>query len=89
MKTYCVYIVANMRNGTTYIGATNNLLRRMIEHKRKLVKGFSQKHDLKMLVWYEQTESIKFAIKREKEVKRWRRKWKLESHLVIPDRLPE
>jgi len=61
-----------------YIGVTNNLDRRMYEHKNKFVKGFTQKYDVHMLVWYEHTNSIESALQREKQLKKWDRKWKLE-----------
>jgi putative endonuclease len=78
MKNYYVYILANKRNGTLYTGVNNNLLRRVIEHKRKIVKGFTEKYNVNKLVWYEQTNDIRLAIQREKQIKKWLRKWKLE-----------
>lgn len=78
MKSYCVYILASKRNGTLYTGVSNNLLRRVIEHKRKLIKGFTEKYNINKLVWYEQTSDIRIAIQREKQIKKWLRKWKLE-----------
>jgi putative endonuclease len=78
MKSYYVYILANKRNGTLYTGVNNNLLRRVVEHKRKIVKGFTQKYNVNKLVWYEQTNDIRLAIQREKQIKKWLRKWKLE-----------
>ncbi len=78
MKNYYVYILASKRNGTLQTGVNNNLLRRVVEHKRKLVKGFTEKYNVSKLVWYEQTGDIRLAIEREKEIKRWKRKWKLE-----------
>ncbi len=76
MKSYYVYILASKKNGILYTGVNNNLLRRVIEHKRKLTKGFSEKYNVNRLVWYEQTNDIRLAIKKEKEIKRWRSKWK-------------
>lgn len=78
MKNYFVYILASKRNGTLYTGVSNNILRRVIEHKRKLVKGFTEKYNVDKLVWYEQTSDIRIAIQREKQIKKWLRKWKLE-----------
>ena len=78
MKSYYVYLLASKRNGTLYLGESNNLLRRVIEHKRKLVKSFSSKYNVDKLVWYEQTNDVRIAIQREKQIKGWLRKWKLE-----------
>ena len=61
-----------------YIGVTSNLLKRIYEHKLRVVKGFTQKYNLHSLVYYESTEDIFSAIEREKELKRWNRKWKIE-----------
>lgn len=77
MKYYFVYILASGRNGTLYIGITNNLLRRVKEHKDKIVKDFSEKYNVYKLVYYEQTENVYSAISREKILKKWERKWKL------------
>lgn len=77
-KNYYVYILASKRNGTLYIGVTSNLLKRVSEHKQKLVKGFTKKYNVDKLVYYEQTNSIISAIEREKQLKRWKRNWKLE-----------
>lgn len=78
MKLPCVYILANKRNGTLYIGVTSDLERRVWEHKNKVVKGFSQQYATEKLVYYEQGESMIGAIQREKQLKKWNRKWKLE-----------
>ncbi|MBN8572112.1 MAG: GIY-YIG nuclease family protein [Ignavibacteria bacterium] len=78
MRYYFVYILTNKRNGTLYIGVTNNLLRRVKEHKDKIVKGFTEKYNVDKLVYYEQTENVHSAISREKILKKWERKWKLE-----------
>ena len=77
MKIYVVYIITNKPRGTLYIGFTNNLKRRMIEHKLGLVEGFTKKYDLKRLVHVEQFEYVKNAIGREKQLKRWHREWKI------------
>ena len=77
-KVYYIYILASDTNGTLYIGVTNNLMRRVFEHKNNLVKGFTQKYNVHRLVWYEHTNSIDSAIQREKQLKKWSRKWKLE-----------
>ena len=78
MKNYYVYIITNKRNGTLYTGVNNNLLRRVIEHKRKINAGFTRRYDLTKLVWLEQTTDIRWAIQKEKQIKKWRRKWKIE-----------
>jgi putative endonuclease len=77
MKTYYVYILASERNGTLYIGVTNNLLRRVCEHKQKEVEGFTKKYNVSKLVYFESTENIESAIGREKVLKHWNRQWKL------------
>jgi putative endonuclease len=77
-ETYAVYILASKRNGTLYIGVTNELKRRVSEHKEKLIEGFTKEYDVTILVYYEVHQSREEAIKREKRLKRWQRKWKLE-----------
>lgn len=78
MKTYYVYILASKRNGTLYIGMTKDLLRRVDEHKRSVVVGFTRKYNIKRLVYFEETTDVRSAIYREKQLKWWRRKWKIE-----------
>lgn len=78
MNTYFIYILASKKNGTLYVGVTNNLKRRVFEHKNNLIEGFSSKYNIHNLVYYEQTTDIKSAIEREKHIKKWNRKWKLE-----------
>jgi len=78
MNDYYVYILASKRNGTLYIGVTNDLVRRVYEHKNNLVKGFTSKYNVHRLVYYEETNDIDVALNREKQLKKWRRKWKLE-----------
>ncbi|PIR73268.1 MAG: GIY-YIG nuclease [Candidatus Moranbacteria bacterium CG10_big_fil_rev_8_21_14_0_10_35_21] len=77
MKQYCVYINTNKNNTTLYIGVTNNLPRRMYEHKNKITKGFTAKYNVNKLVYFEQTENILSAIQREKQLKNWHREWKI------------
>jgi len=72
-----VYILTNKPYGTLYIGVTNNLLRRVQEHKENAIKGFSSKYNLHDLIYFEHTESIASAIVRERQVKEWRRSWKI------------
>ncbi len=76
-NTYYIYILASKRNGTLYIGVTNNLHRRMQEHKNKIIHGFSAKYNVDQLVYYEATRDIGEALMREKQLKKWKRKWKL------------
>ena len=77
-KQYYVYILASKKNGTLYTGVTNNLLKRVYEHKHNLVEGFTKKYNVHQLVYYETTEDINIAIHREKCIKRWKRNWKIE-----------
>ena len=74
---YWVYILASARNGTLYIGVTNDLVRRIYEHNHGLHEGFTSEHAVTMLVYYEVTASIEAAILREKQLKKWKRIWKL------------
>jgi putative endonuclease len=76
-ERFCVYIMANKRNGTSYVGVTNNLTRRVHEHRESLAQGFTSRYGLKMLVYYEVFDSISLAIQRETSLKRWPRRWKL------------
>lgn len=78
MREFYVYIMANKRNGTIYIGVTNDLTRRAYQHREGLVRGFTSRYGLKLLVYYEVFDSIANAIQRETSLKRWSRKWKLE-----------
>jgi putative endonuclease len=75
---YYVYILASKRNGTLYIGVTNDLIKRIYEHKNDLVDGFTKKYRVHMLVYFEQTNDIRTALQREKRLKKWNRKWKIE-----------
>jgi putative endonuclease len=85
MKDYYVYILASGRNGTLYIGVTNDLIRRVYEHKKKLIKGFTSKYNVDKLVYFEYTNDINGAIAREKQLKKWNREWKLK---LIEDKNP-
>ena len=76
-RRYFVYILANKKNGTLYIGVTNNLERRIYEHKKGLNIGFTKKYGIKMLVYYAETDDISAALTREKQLKKWNRKWKI------------
>jgi putative endonuclease len=74
---YYIYILANKRNGTLYIGVTSNLVKRVYEHKNNIIEGFSKKYNIHKLVYYEITDDIESAIRREKQLKKWNRKWKI------------
>ena len=78
MNSYYVYILASKKNGTLYIGVTGDLIKRIYEHKQGLVEGFTKKYTVHQLVYYEETSDIKSAIEREKRLKKWERKWKIE-----------
>jgi len=77
-RSYYVYLLASRRKGTLYVGVTNDLSKRVWQHKQELVEGFTKKYGVKSLVWFEQTESIESAIVREKQIKKWNRDWKVE-----------
>jgi putative endonuclease len=83
--SYYVYILASKIGGTLYIGVTNDLVRRVLEHKSKFVSGFTKKHDVIKLVYYEQYDSVENAIQREKRLKKWNRQWKIR---LIEERNP-
>ncbi len=74
--TYYVYLLTNCNNKVMYLGVTNNLERRLYEHKNKLVKGFTEKYNVNKLVYFEQTQDVTAAIARKKEIKKWRREKK-------------
>ncbi len=78
MKNFYVYILCNKRNGTLYIGVTSELIKRIYEHKNNLVDGFTKKYNVHRLVLYEMHTTSETAINREKQIKKWKRKWKLE-----------
>jgi len=82
----CVYILANKRNGTLYVGVTSDLPRRIWEHKIKAVDGFTKKYGVDKLVWYELHDTMMTAIEREKSIKKWKRYWKLK---LIEEMNPE
>lgn len=73
-----VYILASRRNGTLYVGVTSNLVKRVWEHKNNMVEGFTKRYGVHQLVWYEVHDNIQSAIQREKRLKEWKRKWKVE-----------
>ncbi len=78
MKRPCVYIMASKRNGTLYIGVTSDPNKRTYEHKNNLVDGFTKQYGVHMLVYIESHDTMENAIRREKCLKEWKRKWKLE-----------
>ena len=77
-KRPAVYILASKRNGTLYIGVTSDLVKRIWEHNNDLVEGFTKSYGVHRLVWYELHESMESAVTREKQLKEWKRQWKLE-----------
>ncbi len=76
--SYYIYIVASKRNGTLYIGSTNDLKRRVFEHKSKIIKGFTEKYSVDKLVYFEEYQDITGAALREKRIKKWNRNWKID-----------
>ncbi len=74
----CVYLLASRRNGTLYTGVTSNLVKRVWEHKNDQVEGFTKRYGVHRLIWYELHPTMESAIAREKAIKEWKRRWKLE-----------
>jgi putative endonuclease len=74
---YFVYLMARRKHGTLYLGVTNDLVRRVYEHKNKVVAGFTARYDVDRLVWFETYDDPTSAITREKDIKKWRREWKI------------
>lgn len=74
---YFVYLLASDRNGTLYVGVTNDLVRRVYEHKNKILRGFTSQYGVDRLVWFETYDDPTNAIAREKDIKKWHRAWKL------------
>ena len=85
-KYFAVYILASQRNGTLYTGITSNLIKRVWEHREGLADGFTKQHGVKTLVWYEVCDDPVAAITREKQIKAWKRGWKLR---LIEEKNPE
>jgi len=77
MNEYYVYILASKQNGTLYVGITNDIIKRVFQHKNDEVEGFTAKYKIHHLVWYESCLDVREAIAREKQLKKWNRKWKL------------
>jgi putative endonuclease len=77
-RTPCVYLLASSFHGTLYTGVTSNLLGRVWQHREEVTGGFTKRYDVKRLVWFEVHETMESAISREKSIKRWQRRWKVE-----------
>jgi putative endonuclease len=86
MKSGCVYIMANKRNGTIYLGVTSNLQQRAWQHREGVVEGFTKENACKILVWYEAYDDLQEARHRELQMKKWNRLWKLR---VIEEMNPD
>jgi putative endonuclease len=86
MNNYYVYILASKKNGVLYTGVTNNLIKRVFEHKEDLIEGFTKKYFVHKLVYFESTNSIESAIIREKQIKDWHRQWKID---LIKEKNPD
>jgi putative endonuclease len=86
MKNFYVYILCSKRNGTLYTGVTSNLVKRVYEHKNNLADGFTKKYNVHLLIWYEVHQTAESAIIREKQIKAWKRSWKLR---LIEEHNPE
>jgi putative endonuclease len=84
--SYYVYLLASRCNGTLYAGITNDLVRRVWEHKNDAVEGFTKRYQVHHLAWFEQTDDVAAAIVREKQIKKWHREWKLR---LIEETNPE
>jgi putative endonuclease len=78
LRTYWIYILASRPRGTLYVGMTNDLIRRIYEHREGVIEGFTKTYAVKMLVYYEQHTTAINAIQREKNIKHWSRKWKID-----------
>jgi putative endonuclease len=74
---YFVYLMASGRNGTLYVGVTSDLIRRVYEHRNDLVPGFTSRYAVHQLMWFESTPSVDAAIHKEKQIKNWKRAWKV------------
>ncbi|MDO8980926.1 MAG: GIY-YIG nuclease family protein [Afipia sp.] len=83
---YYVYLLASKKNGTLYLGVTSNIVRRGFEHRTKVIDGFTKRYDVDKLVWLEIYDDAIGAITREKELKKWRRAWKIR---LIEESNPE
>jgi putative endonuclease len=77
ITVFYVYLLASQKQGTLYLGVTKDLMRRVYQHKEKLLPGFTSRYDVRRLVWFEVYDDPVNAIEREKEIKKWRRDWKI------------
>ncbi len=77
-KAYCVYLMASRRNGTLYLGATSDLIKRVHQHKTAAADGFTKQYQVDRLVWFEQHESALSMVTRERQLKEWKRAWKVD-----------
>ncbi len=77
-KKYFIYFLASKKNGTLYIGMTNSLKSRVVQHKEGLIPGFTQKYKVNILVYFEEFMEVRDAITRETQMKRWKREWKIK-----------
>ncbi len=78
VKQFYVYILASKRNGTLYTGVTSNLIQRIWRHKQNMIEGFTKRYNIKTLVYFEAHPTAENAINREKQIKKWRRSWKIQ-----------
>lgn len=78
MKHYYIYILANQKNGTLYIGLTSDIIKRIWQHQNDLIDGFTKKYSIHRLVYFEEVGDVRSAISREKQLKGWKRCWKIE-----------
>ena len=85
MKLPCVYILASKRNGTLYTGVTSDLIKRVWQHKEKIIDGFTTQYSINLLVYFEMHDEMYAAITREKQIKKWKRAWKIR---LIEDKNP-
>jgi len=77
-KQYYIYILASKRNGTLYTGVTSDLVGRVWQHKHEIIEGFTKRHGVHILVWFEVHQDVEAAIAREKQIKKWNRAWKIK-----------
>jgi len=77
IRNPCVYMLASKLNGTLYVGVTSDLVKRVWQHREHALEGFTERHDISTLVWFEQHQSMESAILREKQLKKWNRAWKI------------
>ena len=75
--SYYVYLMASRKNGTLYVGVTNDLVKRVYQHKNGITEGFTSRYQVHLLVWFEATPSVEAAIHKEKQMKNWKREWKI------------